>query len=86
MSLPYYRSREVSQPPSSTVADQVADTVSQLNLDGNVNSEPKPAVVHQPSLDISDCKCGMPLCICETPVQSMEAEAVPSQVLIFSNF
>ncbi|KAG7023732.1 VPS27 [Cucurbita argyrosperma subsp. argyrosperma] len=73
------QSREVGQPPSLAVVDQVADTVSKLNLDGDVNSEPKPAVEHQPAFGISDCKCGMPLCICETPVQSMETEAVPSQ-------
>lgn len=82
-----YRSKEVGQPPSLAVVDQVANTVSQLNLDGDVNPERKPAVGHhaQPALVISDCKCGMPLCICETPAQSMETEAVPSQVLIFSN-
>lgn len=83
LSLLYYRSREVGQPQSLAVVDQVADTVSQLSLDGDANSESKPAVEHQPALGIPDCKCGMPLCICVTPVQS---EAVPLQVLIFSNF
>lgn len=70
------QSREVGQPQSLAVVDQVADTVSQLSLDGDANSESKPAVEHQPALGIPDCKCGMPLCICVTPVQS---EAVPLQ-------
>ncbi|XP_022968016.1 vacuolar protein sorting-associated protein 27-like isoform X1 [Cucurbita maxima] len=76
------QSREVGRPPSLpslAVVDQVADTVSQLNLDGNVNSEPKSAVEHQPALSISDCNCGMPLCICVAPVQSTETESVPLQ-------
>ncbi|XP_022147653.1 vacuolar protein sorting-associated protein 27 isoform X2 [Momordica charantia] len=73
------QSRDVGQSPSLAVVDQVADTVSQLNLDADVNSESKPAVEHQPVLGISDCKCGMPLCICETSIQPMETEAVPSQ-------
>lgn len=86
MNLLYYRSKGVGQPPSLAVVDQVGDAVSQLNLDGDLTSEPKPAVEHQPALGIPDCKCGMPLCICETPAQPMETEAVSSQVLIFSNF
>ncbi|KAA0055738.1 vacuolar protein sorting-associated protein 27 [Cucumis melo var. makuwa] len=73
------QSKVVGQPPSLAVVDQVGDTVSQLSLDGDLNSEPKPAVEHQPALGIPDCKCGMPLCICETPAQPMETEAVPSQ-------
>ncbi|KAG7022008.1 VPS27 [Cucurbita argyrosperma subsp. argyrosperma] len=57
------QSREVDRPPSLAVVDQVADTVSQLNFDGNVNSEPKSAVEHQPGVEHFRCNCGMPLCI-----------------------
>ncbi|GMN42710.1 hypothetical protein TIFTF001_011925 [Ficus carica] len=35
--------------------------------------KPEPTAVHRPVSGVVDCKCGMPLCICEAPAPSVDA-------------
>lgn len=65
---------------SSNGVESVSDGVSSLNIGGDVDmdSNAEPPVEHQPVVGVKECKCGMPLCICEAPAPSVDV--VPSQV------
>ncbi|KAF8032620.1 hypothetical protein BT93_D1518 [Corymbia citriodora subsp. variegata] len=52
--------------------DRVTDSVSKLDI-GDVVPEEKPIAEHQPGQGVPDCKCGMPLCICEAPAPFADA-------------
>lgn len=59
--------------------NSVVDSVATLNINPNVDLKTgEPTAVHNPVSGISDCKCGMPLCICEVPAAPVET--VPLQV------
>lgn len=53
--------------------DRVTDTVSKLDIGTDVNLKACPTAEHDSVLVISECKCGMPLCICESPAPSPRA-------------
>lgn len=58
---------------SSREADSVTDAVSSLTINDDVKMKPEPTAVHRPVSGVVDCKCGMPLCICEAPTPSVDA-------------
>lgn len=61
--------------------NSVVDSVAILNINPDVDLKTDvPTALHHPIPSISDCKCGMPLCICQAPAEPVEA--VPLQVLI----
>lgn len=68
---------------SSNGVESVSDGVSRLNIvdDVDMDSKAEPTVEHQLVVGVKECKCGMPLCICEAPAPSVDV--VPSQVYIF---
>ncbi|XWS72350.1 hypothetical protein CRYUN_Cryun02cG0032600 [Craigia yunnanensis] len=53
--------------PSLGGVDYVTDEVSRLNIDAVMASKTEATAEHQSVTSIPDCKCGMPLCICESP-------------------
>ncbi|OMO67084.1 hypothetical protein CCACVL1_20811 [Corchorus capsularis] len=55
--------------PSLGGVDSVTDEVSRLDI----GSKAEATTVHLPVANIPDCKCGMPLCICESPAPTTEA-------------
>lgn len=63
---------------SSDRVNAVTATVSRLDIGAGVDLKAEPTVEYQPVSAISECKCGMPLCICEAPAPSVDA--VPQQV------
>lgn len=65
---------------SSDRVNAVTATVSRLDIGAGVDLKAEPTVEYQPVSAISECKCGMPLCICEAPAPSVDA--VPQQVWI----
>ncbi|KAH7519368.1 hypothetical protein FEM48_Zijuj08G0028600 [Ziziphus jujuba var. spinosa] len=71
---------------SSNGVESVSDGVSRLNIGGDVDmdSNAEPPVEHQPVVGVKECKCGMPLCICEAPAPSVDV--VPSQKKPSSSF
>ena len=73
-----YRTAKDDVQASSNGVDIVSDTVSRLNIGDNVHPKTEPTAEHQPLRGVIECKCGMPLCICEAPAPSMEE--LPSQV------
>lgn len=74
----WYRTAKDDVQASSNGVDIVSDTVSRLNIGDNIHPKTEPTVEHQPLRGVIECKCGMPLCICEAPAPSMEE--LPSQV------
>lgn len=52
---------------SSGAIATATDNLSGLNLDEDTISEAK-STLRDPVLSIPECKCGMPLCICEAPI------------------
>lgn len=52
--------------------DSVTDNVSRLDIAGDTSLKSEPVVQSQPAAGIPDCKCGMPLCICEAPAPSTD--------------
>ncbi|XVE97800.1 hypothetical protein REPUB_Repub03eG0050200 [Reevesia pubescens] len=59
--------------PSLGGADSVTDEVSRLNINAVMGSKTETTAEHQPVASIADCKCGMPLCICESPAPTTDA-------------
>jgi len=60
---------------SSDAKDSVTDKFLRLNVGDNVASNAQ-SPRGEPALTVPDCKCGMPLCICEAPAP----DPVPPQV------
>lgn len=65
--------RKDDAPASLDGVNLVTDTVSRLDISAVADSNPKPTAEQIPILGIVECKCGMPLCICEAPVPSRDA-------------
>ncbi|XVE70804.1 hypothetical protein DITRI_Ditri10aG0099800 [Diplodiscus trichospermus] len=61
--------------PSLGGVDYVTDEVSRLNIDVVMGSKDEATAEWQPVASSPDCKCGMPLCICETP--ALNTDVVP---------
>ncbi|XP_022750032.1 uncharacterized protein LOC111299222 isoform X2 [Durio zibethinus] len=53
--------------------DSVTDEVFRLNISAVMVSKTEATAEHQPFSSIPDCKCGMPLCICESPAPTTDA-------------
>ncbi|KAF7837608.1 Vacuolar protein sorting-associated protein 27 [Senna tora] len=62
---------------SSNGANNITNTISKLDINADINSKAPPAVESKQELTVKECKCGMPLCICEAPVPS--TYALPQQ-------
>ncbi|XP_052182193.1 uncharacterized protein LOC127794923 isoform X2 [Diospyros lotus] len=64
---------------SSAGVNIVTDTVSRLDINAVSESNSKPNTEGIPVSGILECKCGMPLCICETPSPSRDAATFQSK-------
>lgn len=73
-----YRSGKDDPQASLYGVDHVTVTVSKVDICTDVNLEAGPTAEHDSVSVISECKCGMPLCICEAPAPS--THALPLQV------
>ncbi|KAK1568480.1 hypothetical protein Q3G72_025033 [Acer saccharum] len=62
---------------SSNRVNSVTDTFSRLNVDVDVDPKTEPIVEYHPISGVVECKCGMPLCICEAPAPSTDAAPLP---------
>ena len=63
---------------SSNESDSVTEGVSSLSIgEDDVQMKAESPAEQQPVLGVVECKCGMPLCICEAPVPSTEALPLP---------
>lgn len=58
---------------SSEEVNSVTDKISKLDIDANVDSKTVPTADNKLVSGIKECKCGMPLCICEAPAPSSDA-------------
>ncbi|THF96627.1 hypothetical protein TEA_028398 [Camellia sinensis var. sinensis] len=74
-----YILRKDDAPASLDGVNLVTDTVSRLDVSAVPDSNPKPTAEQIPILGIVECKCGMPLCICEAPVPSRDAVTLPNK-------
>ncbi|PRQ47145.1 putative chromatin regulator PHD family [Rosa chinensis] len=64
---------------SSDGTDSVTAAVSRLDIGGDSDSKTKPTIQSQPVSAVIECKCGMPLCICEAPAPSVVAAPIQSK-------
>ncbi|XP_054793945.1 vacuolar protein sorting-associated protein 27 isoform X2 [Prosopis cineraria] len=62
---------------SSDGTNNITNVISKLDIDADVNSKTASRAESKVALDIKECKCGMPLCICEAPAPS--SDALPQQ-------
>lgn len=62
-------------------ADSVTDGVSSLTIDDDVKMKTEPTAEHRPVSGVVECKCGMPLCICEAPAPSVDVLPVQKKPL-----
>ena len=76
----WHRSGKDVTQASSDGVNSVTDTISKLDIDANVDSKTIPTAENMPVSGIKECKCGMPLCICEAPAPF--PAALPQQVII----
>lgn len=65
---------------SSNEAASVTDAISSLSIGDDAQMKTEPTAEHHPVVGVLECKCGMPLCICEAPAPPKDA--LPLQVYI----
>ncbi|XP_043811259.1 hepatocyte growth factor-regulated tyrosine kinase substrate isoform X2 [Manihot esculenta] len=58
---------------SSYGVNSVADKVSRLDIDTETDSKIEAATQNNSAAGVIECKCGMPLCICEAPAPTIDA-------------
>ncbi|KAJ4708878.1 vacuolar protein sorting-associated protein 27 isoform X1 [Melia azedarach] len=63
---------------SSDGVHSVTDTFCRFNIAADINPKVESVVEHHPVSSALECKCGMPLCICEAPATS--SDALPQQM------
>ncbi|KAL2338843.1 hypothetical protein Fmac_013289 [Flemingia macrophylla] len=68
--------RDVPQASADGV-NTVTNTISKLDINANADSKSIPNANNTVVSSIRECKCGMPLCICEAPATS--SDALPEQ-------
>lgn len=62
----FFRSgRDGTQESSDSIA-AAADKISRLSVNEDVDVQPQ-STTTQPILEVPECRCGMPLCICKAP-------------------
>ncbi|KAK4771710.1 hypothetical protein SAY86_013485 [Trapa natans] len=62
---------------TSAGVNQVSDAVARLDIHADIDSRAENIPCHQPFPSIMECRCGMPLCICEPTVHP--GDAIPQQ-------
>lgn len=67
------------QPPLGGVGS-ATNEIARLNINADAVSQTEATAKQQPVVSIPECKCGMPLCICESP--ALKTDAVPLMVWI----
>lgn len=80
----WHRSGKSVPQASSDGVNSVTDEISKLDIDANVDSKTTPTAENKLVSGNKECKCGMPLCICEAPAPS--SDAPPQQVIILIIF
>lgn len=78
-----YRSEKVEYQVSVEGVDSVIDKVSRLDIDAEIHPKLEPTTLQQSTIGAIECKCGVPLCICEAP--TAKTDPVPMQVCFFYN-
>lgn len=81
MSFVWVRSGKHNPQVSSDGTNNIINEISKLDIDADVNSKTVSTVQTKVTIGVKECKCGMPLCICEAPAPS--SDAPPQQVLNF---
>ncbi|XP_065850777.1 uncharacterized protein [Euphorbia lathyris] len=67
------RSGKVDVEASSNAVNSVTDEVSRLDIHAEADSKTEAATQHHSTVTAIECKCGMPLCICEAPAPTTDA-------------
>jgi len=80
----WHRSGKGAPQTSSDRVNSITDAISELDIDANVDSKRKPTADNNLASGIKECKCGMPLCICQAPAPS--SSALPQEVIILIVF
>ncbi|KAH8504678.1 hypothetical protein H0E87_012059 [Populus deltoides] len=78
------RSEKVESQVSVDGVDSVIDKVSRLDIDAEIHPKLEPTTLQQSTVGAIECKCGVPLCICEAP--TAKTDPVPMQTKPPSTF
>lgn len=63
---------------TSAGVDKMSNAVTRLDITADIDSKAETIACHQTFPSMPECKCGMPLCICEAPAHP--GDAFPQQV------
>lgn len=66
------RLKKDDEPPVSNGIGAVTDSIARLDFDSTMETKSEPAVKQLSAQGVLECKCGMPLCICEAPALPKE--------------
>ncbi|CAI9765992.1 unnamed protein product [Fraxinus pennsylvanica] len=75
------RSKKDDTPASSNGVNAVTDSVSRLDINVVADTKSKPTAEKLPVPGILECKCGMPLCICEVPAPPTDSVTLQASAL-----
>lgn len=72
------RLKKDDEPAVSNGIGAVTDSIARLDFDSTTETKPEPTVKQLSTQGLFECKCGMPLCICEAPALPKDPAPGPS--------
>lgn len=72
------RLKKDDEPSVSNGIGAVADSITRLDFDSTLETKSEPTVKPVSTQGVLECKCGMPLCICEAPALPKDPVPGPS--------
>lgn len=67
---------------TSNEVNAATDSISRLDIGNLSDTKPEVSAEISPIPSISECKCGMPLCICEAPAPSKVSMSPQARILL----
>lgn len=73
-------------PGATNQVNAVTDLVSRLDISNVSVTKPEATTENSPFPSISECKCGMPLCICEAPAPPKDLMTPQARIVLCITF
>ncbi|KZV49025.1 hypothetical protein F511_09621, partial [Dorcoceras hygrometricum] len=79
----FSRLKKDSEPASPSAVNVITDSVSRLDIGETAEAKPEVKIEKHSTPDILECKCGMPLCICEAPAPPIDDMTIQARVSLY---
>ncbi|CAN1148122.1 Vacuolar protein sorting-associated protein 27 [Linum perenne] len=66
----------VNHQATTRLVNSITDQVCRLDIEAEVEPQTKMGTQYQTNATVIECKCGMPLCICQAPATTTETASI----------